>query len=695
MAHTNEKNTNSSFAPLKNQKGQMALFLVLIFQILFVFFAMSINVGLVVYDKINLQNSTDIAAYYAAQKQSEMLNQIAHINYQMRQVYKLLSFRLRVLGSVSIGVGPFSTLQPHPLFRNPAMAQEAVPFFEPLGGRTPGRHSPAVCVGSTLWEEYARTEGNATTSLCQNLNGFSSVPRITGGGDPLGLVGGLNNFLSAIANQQAERCRVVGVLNWQVAASFLTAYVIESQRRMEMIRSLSTKMSASANEMTDYMGESVYTGTKKTLEKNLTEPQRASLQLRMLNSLSQDVGGPCSDPNYWLPNIDIYPVATYVRMINRALDCSYTVTSNRDPQNSLPPQEYLASVGGRNNQLLSNVWRSNAPISYGVEKNPWCMPYIKLTAQTQPRKIFSPFGGEVVLKAEAYAKPFGGRIGPWYSNQWPSGSATSQGVNLIDPLLPARSLSGQVLSSPGANDVANFSKYPGDPLGLNSTYALGAMSNYWNTTVIRGAPFNRLPPVLALAHYNHVGSPDDFDSLPDSLARTNTAEFTGDPVRRMEETAIAPDLFDITYYSIEGQYSANYFNVNNPNFSSNDQFSRYFLDLGSDNRQPYSVVNQINVANQVYAAQVPFYQVENPAHLLTGWTQNRAVNYDFPDLFGQCLQRTDTQVMELPSPSGCPQGGRAGHSVKLVSRKYLQNVTAELGGVGISGAILNPPPSDP
>ncbi|MBY0383872.1 Tad domain-containing protein, partial [bacterium] len=70
---------------LKNQNGQMALFLVLIFQVLFVFFAMSINVGLVVFDKINLQNSTDIAAYYAAQKQSEMLNQIAHINYQLRQ----------------------------------------------------------------------------------------------------------------------------------------------------------------------------------------------------------------------------------------------------------------------------------------------------------------------------------------------------------------------------------------------------------------------------------------------------------------------------------------------------------------------------------------------------------------------------------------------------------------------------------
>ena len=103
------------FRPLRNEKGQIAIFLVLVFQILFVFFAMSVNIGLVVYDKINLQNATDLAAYYAAEKQAEMLNQVGHINYQIRQAYKLLVFRLRVIGSVSIGVGPFATLPKHPI----------------------------------------------------------------------------------------------------------------------------------------------------------------------------------------------------------------------------------------------------------------------------------------------------------------------------------------------------------------------------------------------------------------------------------------------------------------------------------------------------------------------------------------------------------------------------------------------------
>ena len=37
----------------------MAIFVALIFQVLFVLFAMAINVALIVHDKINLQNSVD------------------------------------------------------------------------------------------------------------------------------------------------------------------------------------------------------------------------------------------------------------------------------------------------------------------------------------------------------------------------------------------------------------------------------------------------------------------------------------------------------------------------------------------------------------------------------------------------------------------------------------------------------------
>ena len=75
-----------------DQSGQIAIFVALIFQVLFVFFAMSINVALVVHDKINLQNSVDLAAYYMAQRQAEVLNVMAHQNYAIRQSWKFVVF---------------------------------------------------------------------------------------------------------------------------------------------------------------------------------------------------------------------------------------------------------------------------------------------------------------------------------------------------------------------------------------------------------------------------------------------------------------------------------------------------------------------------------------------------------------------------------------------------------------------------
>src|SRR3954465_9882805 len=84
----------------KNELGQMSIFLALMFQVLFVFFAMVINVGLLVHDKINLQNAVDLGAYYAAQRQAEIMNEIGHVNYQIRQDWKLLAWRYRVLGTL-------------------------------------------------------------------------------------------------------------------------------------------------------------------------------------------------------------------------------------------------------------------------------------------------------------------------------------------------------------------------------------------------------------------------------------------------------------------------------------------------------------------------------------------------------------------------------------------------------------------
>lgn len=675
------------YSPLKSSRGQIAVFLVLLFQVLFVFFAMSMNMGLVVYDKINLQNSADLSVYYAAQKQAELLNQIAHINYQMRQAYKLLTFRIRVIGSVSIGVGPEAKLAPHPIRLGASIGQEGSSFFERLGS---GRYVPGVCIGSSLWHEYKITEQDATVSLCQNLTSFSAVPQ-AGGSDPFGLTSGLNAFLDRVRGEIEEKCKVVGVLNWQLAASWYVAYIWEVMERKKLIDAIATNMSQPGSQMKDFTGGSVEAGARNTFTKNLTAPQRAAMgQFQLINSLSQDVPSSCSNKDFWLANIDIYPVVTYVSMIWSGLTCSTRVVPNRG---NVPPSDYINMVGGRNNADLARTWSSGSPVSYGVEKNPWCMPYMGLKVQTQPRKIFSPFSTPPVLEAQAYAKPFGGRIGPWYSGRWNSGDATSSGLDRIDRLLPARSINGSRMSIDPADDLVNYSKYPGDRNGMNSPYALGAMNKHF--TDMAGTPMApSMRTTFALAHYNHVGDSASFDAEGDSLARANN--LSGGPpagmVRQMEEAAVAPDIFDVTYYSIEGQFSYNYNHPSDGKFRS-AVTPKSIPDIGSSGLQPYSVVTQLGKVSAVYKVPPPFYAAAHPDSLLTGWTQNSATNYEFPTAtFGKCDQRRDDEIVETPSPGGCPHGGRSGYSVKIVSQKYLRNVSAELGGPGNSGAILNPPP---
>ena len=106
----------------------MSVFIALIFQVLFVFFAMVVNIGMVVHDKINLQNAVDLGAFYGAQRQAEILNEIAHVNYQIRQDYKLLAWRYRVIGTLGRQKIGATTEADFPPARSINLALDDVPW---------------------------------------------------------------------------------------------------------------------------------------------------------------------------------------------------------------------------------------------------------------------------------------------------------------------------------------------------------------------------------------------------------------------------------------------------------------------------------------------------------------------------------------------------------------------------------------
>jgi len=73
---------------LKSQSGQVAIFVLMIFSLLFMFFGMAINIGMLVHHKINLQNAADMAALSAAAEQARILNMMGWKNYELRKNFK-------------------------------------------------------------------------------------------------------------------------------------------------------------------------------------------------------------------------------------------------------------------------------------------------------------------------------------------------------------------------------------------------------------------------------------------------------------------------------------------------------------------------------------------------------------------------------------------------------------------------------
>jgi len=239
------------------QRGQMAIFVALIFQILFIFFALAINIGLVVHDKINLQNATDLAAYYAAQKQAEMLNAIDHTNYQIRQSWKLLNWRYYVLGSMG-------SLDP----RHPTLPNTNNPMSEKEW--ITETFAPSVCINyGPNWAD----SGNDNTCKSQNFEFKNIEVPIIPYPDPLSFL--FMGFVKNVQGKIANTCNGYAGLNWLFASWIYVAYFQDQRSRKFLIRALAENLARPADKMVDLNGDSVAVGAQNTFFKNLTTTNKS------------------------------------------------------------------------------------------------------------------------------------------------------------------------------------------------------------------------------------------------------------------------------------------------------------------------------------------------------------------------------------------------------------------------------------
>jgi hypothetical protein len=719
-------------------KGQVAIFVALIFQVLFVFFTMVVNVGLLVHHKINLQNSVDLAAYYGAMKQAQVLNALAHVNYQIRQSWKLATFRYRQIGMAGDdSVHPFDTA--NKTLR--ASASVDGPLQAPTGGACP----------TTFCMSYSPVKGFQDSEVyCKDICKTQTIT-LLGRPQGSGMIAGLfqfpgivqatDNISIQLAKNSVETCDKSTVLNWFNVARFIWGYKSDLINRKRIFNKLANSISYSTGDLKDIEGQSTKQGAYLTFFKNLSYPNQVGFDeasgskgdgfsFTFFNSMGANgcsgTEGDEKSPPRWAKEVFVKPVYMF-----RNGDCN----KDAQPLLNLENINYFSAPVNLGGQIFSpkalegsviptnvvnflkevivdpdDLGSPDVRLSHstaGYEKNPWCMSYIAVQASASPKIPFTPFN-RVRLVARGFAKPFGGRMGPWYYKTWPAGSPASVGGpdDKIDKMLPPRFEVGVNLSD--ANDEqlkSDASRYVGDVVGTKSTMTMGQF----------GRAIHRLysaPQSLDTAIWNGLlGSDSDVSSLAsngDSLAILNGATV---PMRNLELAAVIPDQFDISYYSIEPDFWRNYAAAlkKRPEFSALQiRGDLGFRRTGEARMASMTVIDQLRTVHDNFVSggsgvldliNTLSYTAglanakDGFVELLTSWHMKGLGDYELDrNRFGKCPPSgiiADGPNDPLPATTGnCGAGGRTGYSVKLVDGEFLKS-NQPLGGVGTTGQILN------
>lgn len=610
-------------------RGQVAIFMVILFHLFFIFFAMVIHVGLLVYHKINLQNSVDLAAYYGAMKQAEVMNAMAHTNYQIRQAWKLLTFRYRTYGMAGNGFyGPpnnaIANLPyycPHdypsscglPPGTQPTNTSN-IPEFDHYNSRCLVSFCANYCAWGHMEQACAIRDTNQCRIDCLDVSRITlaGIPGAVGFGGALtalglpGVAATAIGFSVQAAQQQVSECRRTSAMSWLGLSSMIFAYRWDMLTRKALFLSLAQGLSQGPNDFIDLDGGSARQGVLETLKRNLTDPNRESLEADgnnffFYNSLGHDAckweGDPHASPK-WVQPVLVRPAYRFVDpecpsnpnapAIQRRFYFYDLVFLEPPPPRD--PDRYPPNISLYRNPPYQAAfqffkqWNLEPPVdSYtqpkaqflastvGFEKNPWCLAYVGVKAKAKPKIPFSPLGS-IQLEATAVAKPFGGNIGPWYAKVWPRGQAISGGPNTplsqkTESFLTLRAneeiqgylqdLNNQ-LAAAGPNPpthllqqmdivVPNHGSFVGDPAG---TSAKGLFTNWlhalYKITMRAGAPR------LDLQAYVNIMDKvfTDADVLP-WIDSSNEDRSRNYPPRRLEILSILPNQFDLAYYSLD------------------------------------------------------------------------------------------------------------------------------------------------
>ena len=463
-----------------------------------------------------------------------------------------------------------------------------------------------------------------------------------------------------------------------VLDNFLYGYGTSSQTKIKTIKALLKNLTNDELKFIDLNGDLVKLGSENTFLNNLTEANRASLSksFKVINGVSSDfsAGEECAQ------NIAADIIFNYLSFF--ILTCkteTASASSNKDFSYEFKEQPDSAAKAGE--------------FSLGIEKNPWCMAYYGVRAQSEPKIPFLPIS-TIKLSALSFAKPFGGSVGPRFYKQWGNAENKSTG-DKTEAAAPIRNAGAGNTQATAEAAVINFSNFVGDNKGLSDG---GYIGKYQKDLI--GSKLGDLHDSVKMADWNNAS-----DLSANAM------------VKNLEMSVVAPNQFDLTYYSIDPDFENNYYKgkmESGSKFYGKLQTNTGATGLNFSQDFGGGIMKQIEAAKSVknnnFGANMSFLP-DSWKSLLTGWTflnlTNAAGYSTFPSAnttmkFGKCedsyTDKNDNKSLTEyssngskfpPTPGNCVTGGRTGYSVKIVSQDFINGLQGPIGGEGTEGFIRN------
>lgn len=392
---------------LFNEVGQASIMLGAMLVTFILFFAFTVNTGMLINAKINLQNAADLAAYSGAATQARQLNNIAFLNYEMRRQFKKFLFRYYVLGNMAQqafprNVGPATKYKWSP---DAGGTDYGVPFvciiFNDLDNFCQRPILPAIKIPST------NPLDSISTALAGQLKTIEDIRRAN-----CKNIGFTNNLIlmlwlyntdpdltdlpGLVSNQQKETMAIIRSLAYGlglVPRQMINMWRIQTLENYLNQKSQTVRFSDIQNLKQQSVSDPEMNA--RTINAYLSAYQTLgpSTYSDSENIVMEELMPDGGDPNH--PGGAAIVQLDSIDINFNAYALQFTSTGDCKPE----PVEYVVPGGG------------GAGFAVGFKKNPNVLTYYAIRLQAEANVLFSPFGK---MKMEAYsaAQPFGSRLGP-------------------------------------------------------------------------------------------------------------------------------------------------------------------------------------------------------------------------------------------------------------------------------------------